>query len=73
MYKLTIHRLDNGYLVNGKDVNIVIQDNDNDELMSNELLLWEVLTYFGGLGSKWDKERIVVNRKKGEGFRAKRL
>jgi len=40
----------------------VIEDDESDELKANESMLWWILEYFGGTGSKHDKERIRIVR-----------
>lgn len=68
-WDLTITRETNGYVLDGffnSDVRSkeVIEDYEVDELKSGESLLWTVMEYFGFGGSKHDKERIMIVRKK---------
>ena len=69
-WKLIIERTENGYILttpeNGEEPEkkIVIQQDEEDELKAHELLLWEVLEYFGVYGSKHDPERLRIIREK---------
>jgi len=67
-WKLTISREMNCYLLEGMVEDITrkwsVEDDETDELKSHENLLWEVITYFGFGGSKWDEERIKIVREK---------
>jgi hypothetical protein len=72
--KLTIKRVDNGYLVSGITVSNttgesfyfeeVIEDGDTDTLTSHYKLLYTVMEYFNFGGSKHDPERIRIIREK---------
>lgn len=69
--KLLIERVHNGYLITA-DLNtederrIVLEENTDDELKAHEQLLYEIMDFFGFVGSKHDKERIRINREKQE-------
>ena len=57
----------------GKDEDVgpttsVIRDDENDELKSTEELLWEVIEYFGKQGSRYDAERLRINREPGDKY-----
>lgn len=72
-WALRIVRVQNGYILEGTTdgdgfpMTSVIEDDDEDELSSGERLLWEVMDYFSLVGSKYDKERLrVVRRKRGD-------
>ena len=63
-WSLTITRIDNGYTLIGHDINCVVEDDDEDELISHEQLLWYIMEYFNFGGSKHDSERIRIVREK---------
>ena len=65
MWKLTIIRTDNGYILRGTEINLVLEDTE-DKLSSHEHLLWEVMDYFNFQGSKHDPERLRITREKNE-------
>ena len=70
-FNLIITREGNGYVLDGVSdsggrLRTVIEDDEVDELKSGESLLWAVMEYFGFGGSKHDRERIMVVRKKQE-------
>jgi len=69
-----VSRHENGYEVDlypsnskdqskGRDI-LVFQDDDEDGLKSIEQVLWEIVGHFGKIGSKHDKERIVIRRER---------
>ena len=58
-FKLEIERVDNGYILTGTDELTVIQDEEKD-VKTLEQLLWSVLIFFGGVGSKHDEERVEI-------------
>lgn len=67
---LIITMTDNGYLVEGispdygTPISFVREEDEEDELKHHEKLLWDVIEYFGFGGSKHDKERLQIVRKK---------
>ncbi len=74
-FKLSIEREDNGFTVTKQEVGsskinkAVFQDIDNDEFGEEEALrsvLYEVVEYFGCLGSKHDKKRIRIEMEENE-------
>ena len=77
MWDLTITRNSNGFRLNwnedAEDGTLiaqeeVIQDDEGDELKSGEELLWWVMDYFGLGGSRHDKERLTITRKRGDKY-----
>jgi len=69
-WSLTITRVHNGYLLEGSSssdgtpIKLVKEDDKKDKLKIHERLLWEIIEYFNFGGSKHDKERIQIIRKK---------
>ncbi len=67
-WKLTIWREMNCYILEGMVDDSIrkwsIEDDEADELKSHEVLLYEVMNYFGFSGSKHDEERIKPTREK---------
>ncbi len=66
-WELKITHVDNGYLLegigdNGMPAQWVIEDNDADELVSHESLLWNIMDYFNFGGCKHDAVRLRVTR-----------
>lgn len=67
---LQIERASNGYILLGGDpesgiqVVSVIQDDEQDDLLSGENLLWEIMEYFNFQGSKHDEQRLKIIREK---------
>ena len=77
MWSVTINRVGNGFRRNweeeGEDEMTlhqeeVIQDDEQDELHAGEELLWWVMNYFDLGGSKFDKERLGIVRRRGEKY-----
>ena len=70
--ELKITKVNNGYTLEGTFGNDeepsvdVIEEDEVDELVSGEGLLWSVMDYFNFGGSKHDKERIRVIRETNE-------
>ncbi len=78
-YFLKITRVDNGYTLEsvGDEPNEegcyhttteVVQDSEDDALKSGEQLLWNIIEFFGLAGSRHDRERLVVERQKGDKY-----
>ena len=66
---ITIYRVENGYLLTDQDGRSwVCEENEKDELAHHEWMLWKVIEFFGFSGSRYDKERIRIVRKKGDKF-----
>lgn len=66
-WKLIIKKVSNGYILYGSDGEVIVCEEDNmDELMHHENMLWEVMEYFNFGGSKHDKERLRVIREQNE-------
>ena len=72
MWDLKITSVNNGYTLEGtfgmdeeKSID-VIEEDEMDELVAGENLLWAVMDYFNFGGSKHDKERIRIIREKHE-------
>lgn len=70
-----IERLDNGFVCNMFDGDeegdwntSVYQEDENDELKAIEEVLWSIVEFFGKMGSRYDKERIHICRKRGDKF-----
>jgi len=68
-WTLKITRVENGYVMEGRNQNgvptkKVVEELLDDELGCHETMLWEVMEYFNFQGSKHDKERLFVVRKK---------
>lgn len=63
-WSVTITRIDNGYVLQGNNIDYAIEDNDQDELRSHADLLWKIMEYFNFGGSKHDPERIRIIREK---------
>jgi hypothetical protein len=61
-WKLTIIKTSNGFYL--KEANVVIEEVSEDELGAIENMTYEVWNYFGYYGSKHDKERLFVERRK---------
>lgn len=77
MNDLTIRHVTNGFILQWKDElesgrllpkSEIIQDDDYDEIKSGEELLWFILNYFGLGGSRYDRERLWVVRKRGDKY-----
>lgn len=77
MNDLTITRADNGFRMNWNedgedDIPIhyeeVIQDDGTDEMKSGEELLWWVMNHFDLGGSRYDKQRLRITRKRGDKY-----
>lgn len=74
VFGMEIERVGNGYIVHtfegdaedGTSDTTVISDDENDDLRSTEELLWEVIEYFGKLGSRHDAERLHIRREPGD-------
>ena len=77
MDEITIKRVENGYIVEYYDVEkegifeLLFEEKENDELKATEVLLWEILNYFGKAGSRYDKERIIIEREVGDKYEGK--
>lgn len=67
-WQLTITKTDNGFILEGNDLYVVIEEDESVEadLKSHSSLLYNILEYFGILGSKHDKERIRIEIQKNE-------
>jgi len=69
-WSLHISKCENGYLCRKEtddgDDYFVIEESEVDELKAHEELLWAVMEYFNFQGSKHDKERISIERRKGK-------
>ena len=71
---VSIIRHDNGYLLalepSEKEGEItaveVYEDDEDDPLKGIESVLWRVIDHFGMMGSRYDKERIVIRREPGD-------
>lgn len=69
---IKIVRTYNGFIIKDNNGKIaVIEDNDNDELSSGENLLWEIINFFGLMGSRYDEERLSVIRVVGNKYTPK--
>jgi len=77
MWSVTINRAGNGFRMNWREEGEdgmtlhqeeVIQDNEQDELKSGESLLWFVMNYFDLGGSRHDKQRLHVIRRRGDKY-----
>jgi hypothetical protein len=73
VFLATVTRVSNGYKVyiprddgDEEDKELVFGDIEEDSLFSFESVLWELIDYFGMMGSRYDKERLVVTRKPGD-------
>ena len=68
MWKLTIERVENGFVLEGDfkqdggSYHMVFEEYDNEfgEIEAMQKVLFEVIEYFGLVGSKHDKKRIKV-------------
>lgn len=70
MLKLCIDRVDNGYVLT-KDPTTdqdpqVIEIDDEEETKGFVNLLWAITEYFGMMGSRYDKKRILIKTVKGD-------
>ena len=66
-WMLIIIRTANGYYLSGSDgVKVSIEEDESDELLEHEKLLWEVMEFFNFQGSKHDAERLRIVRQKHE-------
>ncbi len=60
--KLTIEKVDNGFIISG-DARREVYSNgydDSEDLIAIQSMLYSVLEYFGYFGSKHDTERLKV-------------
>lgn len=76
-WEITITAADNGYIVSWKEESEYEQDfivshqevfaeNENDELMAIEQVLWFILDYFNELGTKHSPVRLKIIREENE-------
>jgi hypothetical protein len=69
-WEITIKSEPDCYILNGNVEGTkrtwVIEENEKDILEMHERLLHEVIEFFGIQGSRYDKERITVVRKRGD-------
>lgn len=77
MWDLKITKADNGFGLRWEEEDEdgrpclheeVIQDDDMDDLKSGQELLWHVINYFSLGGSRHDKERLHISRKRGDKY-----
>lgn len=57
--KISIQRVDNGFILSSEEMSQVYSDDDN-ELLAVQRLLFAIIEYFGYYGSKHDLERLRV-------------
>ena len=74
-WSMEIERLGNGYVVHlcpygddGEPEGLTFQDDDDDPLQSIEDVLWATIEHFGVMGSRYDKERLVIRREPGDKY-----
>jgi hypothetical protein len=74
-YAVEITRVGNGYICRfPRDEGDpgwaaeVITDDEMDDLLSGQELLWWVLDYFALSGSRHDKERLTIRREPGDKY-----
>ena len=67
-WQLTITKTNNGFILEGNELYIVIEEDDilEHDLEAHRTLLYDILDYFAIAGSKHDKERIRVEIEKNE-------
>lgn len=64
-----IVRTDNGFLIKDNDGKItVVEDNDNDELSSEEKLLWKMISFFNLGGNQFNFECLSIVRTVGDEY-----
>ena len=54
--------------IDGVNQTWTIEEDENDDLKMQERLLWEVIDFFNMRGTRYDKERITIVRKRGDKY-----
>lgn len=64
VFRLTIDKVDNGYILEGENFHVVHEEDERDRLLADEKMLWSIMDFFGIYGSKHDPERIRIVRER---------
>ncbi|HAU08030.1 MAG: hypothetical protein UW46_C0003G0027 [Candidatus Yanofskybacteria bacterium GW2011_GWF1_44_227] len=66
---VTIRKASNGFVIIDNEGNeSVVQEEDDDELIAGEKLLWEIIEFFGLQGDRYSKDRVAIIRKIGDKY-----
>lgn len=75
---LRVERAENGYVLRFDDLDdvgdeiiehvLVIGESDKDKLQAGEELLWWIMDFFSFGGSRYDKQRLHIARRRGDKY-----
>lgn len=70
-FDLNIKQVSNGYIItDNEDIEHLFEDTSNIDVNKDHVIsmLYEILSYFGEGGSRYDKKRIQINYEPGDKY-----